>query len=453
MRRITLAIALILLLVACGDGEGTSTTGEETSSTAEATTTEARSTTEVTTTTEAASTTEATATTEAETTTTEAATTTTTEVTTTTDPVTVDPGLPSAESRSLIPWSDVGTGWHVALYDASDVDPITDGPVVLYLVSPDGTRYEAASWAPDDRPWELHDVRPDGTAAIVVGMDPVSHDTVWELVNLTSGSKQVVHTAGFPENTYSRGPEVKFTRPTGTNLVVYRSDGTDEWIERHSTSGTTLATVYTQDRIDGESLLSLYGQSGVTILVKHHGGIAYIQNDGTLINEVWIPMDHDCDPVKWWDSDTFLAACRGGPASAPHEWYHQLWLLETDGTAGSALTSIPTGSVDVVDFGYVSAYQAGSDTLLQWAGDCSAGAAFVLQPDGSGVLLSMPWFSGEGYRITDVVSGQMGVYSWAACGEEDGALAAASPGGAFLHQLVPLIADTRGVIAVLPVGP
>jgi len=68
-------------------------------------------------------------------------------------------------------------------------------------------------------------------------------------------------------------------------------------------------------------------------------------------------------------------------------------------------------------------------------------------------LLSMPWFSGEGYRITDVVSGQMGVYSWAACGEEDGALAAASPGGAFLHQLVPLIADTRGVIAVLPVGP
>jgi TolB protein len=402
----------------------------------------------------------------------EAATTTTlgSTTTTTTAPVatvTVDPYLPAAMSRDSIPWADVGFGWYVVLYDSSKAAPtgpgdVREGPVVLYLVAPDGTRYETASWAPDARPWRIVDVRSDGTAAIVQGSAATPDDNEWVLVDLPTGVMQTVHEASFPEVTYGWGSYVKLTKPTGTNVVVYRSDGVDEWLERRSPGGSLLATLYQQTYVDWVgSLRWMYGHDGTTALVTHHGGIALIQNDGTPIRELWVPMDHVCEPVRWWDADTFLATCYGqGPGSAPldeygnpHTFYGRLWLLEIDGTAGAPLTEYPADPPFVGDFGYSDAWPSGPDTLLQWTGDCGAAQIAALQADGTGTFIPISVPSsivadGVGMVHVNVVSGLITVYAWQGCAGDVGALFLTDLSGAFVQELVPVIGDARSVISV-----
>jgi hypothetical protein len=444
MKRIALASVLILALTGCGGSEATGRpSGVTTPSGGLATTAAAAS---------ASGTTASTATATAVT----ATPTTAATASHPRGPVTVGPNIPSAVSRSDIPWSEVGPGWHVVLYNSSNFEGTYVGPVMLYLVSPTGTRYEVSYWTGGNHPDLITDVRPDGTAAIVESVDPVHPDTdIWYRVDLATGVATAVYSAGFPELTHAYAYHVQFTRPSGENLVIYRNDGTREWIERRSNSGSVLGTVYSQPVVSGgQDLQWLYGQTGTTVLVKHHGGIANVTNIGALINEIWIPMDRDCDPVKWWDADTFLAACRGGPAVAPHDHYHQLWLLETDGSAGIRLTTIPSEPVLEVDFGYLSAHKAGSTTLLQMRGDCGVAQIQVLKPDGSGAPLPLPWLtSSHGQAITAVAGGQMGIYSWKTCGRDWGSLAAATPSGAFIRDLVPLTGTAVGVRSVLPVGP
>jgi len=352
----------------------------------------------------------------------------------------------------------------VVLYDSSKADVISesdrrDGAVVLYLVDARGTRYEVAAWPADDRPWELVDAT--GSKALVAGAGATLDDTEWEVVDMTTGVATAVHDAGFPESSFSFGPAVSLTRPTGANVVIYHSDGSNEWLERRSPSGATLANVYQQPYLEAESSLRwLYGYDGTTLLVAHHGGIARVSNSGVVQSEIWVPMDHRCDPVRWWDADTVLAACRGqGPGSAPidsdgnpHTYYSRLWLLETDGSAGVQLTTDPATPPPVVDFGYEDAWPSGSDTYVQWWGDCGAAAIAVLQPDGSGdfVPVSVPSsIVADGHRMIDAIRSQITTFGWQGCGGDIGALFATDLSGAFSHDLVPVAGDARAVIGVV----
>lgn len=454
MRRIVLAAVLILVVSACNSG------GSDTTTTLAATTTEL---TPVTTTT----TSEPQVTTTASPTTTSSATTTTAATTTTVaSSVTTDPYLPAALPRTVIPWDEVGSGWYVALFDASSVEPdssgvFREGPVVLYLVDSEGNRYEIASWTDFDsfRPWMLADA--GGTSAIVVGTGADVDEQQYHFVDLATGDASLIHTAGFPENGYSGGPTVLLTRPTGANVVIYRSDGAEEWLERRSPSGSLLATVFSQPYVDSTSSLRwMYGYDGTSLIVSHHGGIAEVSNTGDQAGELWVPQDHRCDPVRWWDADTFLAACYGrGPGSAPvdefgnpHTYYGRLWLLETDGTAGVAMTEYPATPPFVVDFGYHDAWPAAGETYVQWSGDCGAAAVHVLQSDGTGVPLAIDIpasIVADGVAMIDVVDGEVALHGWQGCGGDVGVLFATDLSGTFTGELVPVVGDARSVIGVV----
>lgn len=453
--RKTLLVSLFLLVAACGPGTSTSpTTNPPTSTSGPVTTVQVPTTGEIpAVTTSLASTTTApsTTTTGPSTTTTEATTTTETttpSTTTTTAPVAVAGNLPEATSRSLIPWGAVGAGWYVAIYDASRADPTLERESYLYLVAPDGTRYQAADWPANEHPWDIADVRPDGTAAIVVG-DDSTHHRRYELVDLRTGTRQTLPVPEPPLGVDGPGSPVRFTRPTGRNLVVWTSDGSTERIDRKTTDWAQLALVYEQTYSGFDnSLRWLYGYDGTTVVVGHGGGLAIVANDGTLVRELWAPMAHVCEPVRWWDAHTILAACRGLGPAFPHDYYHRLWLLPDDGTAGDILTDFPPGPIDVVDFGYLDAWPVGQDILLQWAGDCGAAAIHVLQPDGTGTPLPVGGVTGDGIQMVGVAAGQIGAYVWQGCDQWVGALEALSTDGSFLHHLVPTVGDARGVVAV-----
>ncbi len=383
------------------------------------------------------------------------------ETTTTTSAASVDSNVPPSMSREEIPWPEVGDGWYVALYDSSQVDPdgggeIVEGPVVLFLVDSDGNRYEVSSWPAGDGPWWLTDAV--GTTALVEGSGATLDDFEWQVVDLMTGAATPVHTVSFPESAYSFGPSVALTRPSGANIVVYRSDGTDEWLERRSVDGTVLDVVYQQPYVDGvESLRWMYGYDGTSLLVTHHGGIVEVSNTGEVLGENWVPPDHRCEPVRWWDADTFLAVCYGqGPGSAPidtdgnpHTYYGRLWLLETDGSAGTAMTEYPTEPPIVVDFGYHDAWPAGSETLIQWSGDCGSSQVATLQPDGTGVFIEIDVpesIVADGVGMVDVMDDEVTVYGWEGCGGWVGALFVTDLEGEHLRDLVPIVGDSLGVI-------
>lgn len=378
--------------------------------------------------------------------------------------MTVDPYLPAASGRSQVPWAEVGPGWHVVLYDSSKADPtseaeVREGPAVLYLVDDSGVLYEVGVWPAGSYPALV-----DATAnsALIVRTGATVDDTLYEVVDLLTGTVSDVYEVGWPESSYvNTWPHAALTRPTGANTVVLRSDGSDEWLERRSPDGTVITTVYTQPLVEGERSLSwLYAPTGTSLVVAHHGGIAEVSNDGSTVNELWLPQDTRCDPVRWWDADTFLAACYGrGPASAPADeygdpalWYGKLWLLETDGSGGVPLTEFPPYPPIVVDFGYSDAWPTATGTFLQWSGDCGASQVATLNPDGTGTFLDIALPAGliaDGVAMVDIVGDRMAVHGWQGCDASVGSLFTVDLNGGNLDVLVSAIGDARGVVDVV----
>lgn len=378
------------------------------------------------------------------------------------DGVTVDPNLPSAMNSAAIPWDQVGSGWYVVLYDPSRANPTSDtdvreGPMVLYLANAAGERYEVAAWAPGQYPTLIDATT---TSALVARTGSDFDETVFEVLDLTTGIATIAYTFRPPESFLDIWPHASLTRPNGENVVVHRSDGTIEWLERRTPDGTVITTVYERPLIGQAANMSwLYGPEGTSLVVRHRDGIEYVTNDGSIHGELWTPPDTRCEPVRWWDADTFLAVCYGqGTDSAPlddygqpHLFYGRLWLLESDGSTGTALTNFPDEPPMVVDFGYQDAWPTKDDTFLQWSGDCGASAVATLNMDGTGDFLEIATPNdvlADGIRMVDIRSGEMTLYGWQGCDARIGVLFTSDLDGHYLNTLVPVIGDSRGVIGV-----
>jgi hypothetical protein len=397
------------------------------------------------------------------TTTTEVSTTVPSSTTPTSDGVTVGPNLPSALSRGQVPWDEVGAGWYVVLYDSSKANPtseadVREGPSVLYLVNGAGERYEVAVWQPGE--FRIL-VDATATSALVAGSGANLDETVYEVVNLTTGSSSVAFTVGFSESSLvDTWPPLSLTRPSGANVVIHRSDGTTEWLERRTQEGTVLSVVYEQAHVEGDgSMAWLYGSDGTSLVVAATSGIFEMSNTGSILGTLWAPPDTRCEPVRWWDTDTLLAVCYGqGPGSAPlddsgqpHTYYGRLWLLETDGSTGTPLTEYPAEPPIVVDFGYHDAWPTDDEIYIEWSGDCGSSAVAILTAEGTGDLLDIEEPEtrlAHGVEMIDINDGQVTIYGWDDCAATVGGLFTTDLEGRYLNTLVPVLGDSRGVIGV-----
>jgi len=425
MRRTAiLLVAGCLLVLGCTETTDDSTTVPSSTTSTEATT----STTSTTSTTLGSSTTSV----PAPTTTTAASSTTSPPTTVASRPVTVDPNLPAAVGGHLVDWNAVGPGWILALYDASDIVAAVTHPTVLYLIDPAGTPYEVGSWP--SGPYEIADWAGTGDAALLLsnGSDAV-------IVDLRTGAETAA--VALPLGSYGR--PVSFTAPTGTNVVVLTDDGTTQRVERRNRSGSVLAILGEQPTpaTARDGLEWLYGHDGTFVLIKHAGGIELVSNDGTFIRDLWTPMAHTCTPKRWWSDDSFVAACVGEGPAFPHNWYHQVWLLKTDGTAGAPLTEIPAGAIPVVDMGYFDGWQIPTQTYVQWVGDCGVAGIGTVAPDGSVTMIG----GGENRRFVSVDGSQITVLGSLQCDTSEARLIATDLSGVETGVLIPRIGNAWGV--------
>lgn len=419
MRRFfLLACGLGLLLAACGDGAATTT---------------APPTTTVTTTTVAPPTTAATTT---------AVTTTAPTTTQPLIPVTTHPGLPTALSRSLIPVEAIDQGWVVVLYSAERNDFSAPGPSVLYLVSPQGDRYELAAYQDGTRAAMPASLSNDGTHVYAITW----LDTGVEVVSIDVATGLSESVAAFES-----APGVRATLPTGRDVVVSSTtfDPASERLEVYRTSGVLLAEIAVKDS-EWPSYTWLYGLDGTFLVVGDGETLEVVRNDGTAIRSLDTPAAQ-CEPVRWWDEATILAACVPDEVAENMGYYHVLWLVHLDGSAPFRLTVDPPADLNVVDFGNADAWRVGDRTLLQWYGDCGARAIQVLQPDGTGEWLEVgvpggPWIDAQ--SGDDLVISTM-----EGCDGGNGEVHLIRPDGTLVRTLVPVIPGYRGVTAVAAMIP
>jgi TolB protein len=369
--------------------------------------------------------------------------------------------LPSSLPREDVPWVEVGEGWYVVLYEASQVDlvagtPFVSGPVVLYLVNQSGIRYEVVRWEPESGPLGLVDAW--ATTALVAGVGTADEETLYEAVDLVTGEVMPVYSVALPNRNHTISRELSLSRTNAENLVIYRLDGVSEFLERRSFDGAVLATLYDGDYVSQlEALQWLDHHDGTSLLVSSSNGIAHVSNDGAELGEVLIPADFRCDPVRWWDAETFLSACYlrsfGEPESgldSPVN-YGQLWLLEENGAEGVALTGLPVEAPDFFDHGFRDAWPNGENILLQWHGECGGANIATLHPDGSTefVNVSLPPPLGESnVEIVDVVNSRIVVKGFQGCDGWGSGLFALDLNGTYLHDLVPMVGDAGGVLGV-----
>jgi hypothetical protein len=446
MRRIVVLLTLLALVVgSCGDdGEGATTT--TTSTTAPVTTTETSTTTTAVTTT----TTLGTTTTVEETTTSEETT------TTTLAPVTVLPGVPSAESRSNIPWSQVDEGWVVARYDATHTDASRDGPWIVYLVDPAGTLYEIRAFDTSDAiVGELQGFSNNGRQIVLEMVRRSDLERRAASLSLTSGLWRTV--LALPDAHADLGT----TLPTGRDVVISRQDfgsGTDS-LETFRVDGTPFATIATRPSM-GRSYTWLYALDGMSIFVGDPDGdeIHRYSNTGPFVEtlntgQLALVYPGNCDPIRWWDTNTILAGCVPPAVEAGGGSYQVLWLVELDGSSPTRLTEIPVAP-DVVEFGHADAWRAGGSTLLQWFGDCGARGIQVLGPGFSASWLAIdPAMPSGDHWIHAQDGDDLVVHTTFGCGDQYGPVSLIRPDGTLIRTLVPYIPGYYGVTSVAAMIP
>lgn len=449
MRRLLIVLATLSLVVgACGDDGATTTT----------TTVGATSSTAAPATTAATTTTEAPTTTAAPTTTVEETTTTSEETTTTTlAPVTVLPGVPSAESRSNIPWSQVDEGWVVVRYDATPSDFSREGPWIIYLVDPGGTLYEIRAFTTSDAiVGELQGFANDGRQVVLEMVRRSDHERRVASLSLTSGLWRTV----LPLPTaYS---DLDTTLPTGRDIVVSWSDfdtHTDT-LEIYRQDGTLYSTIASRPSM-GFSYTWLYALDGTSIFVGDPDSdeILEYSNTGTYLQtlntgQTSLVYPGNCDPIRWWNTSTILAGCIPTTVEANGGNYRVLWLVDVNGAAPTRLTAIPSNP-DVVEFGHADAWRAGGATLLQWYGDCGAQGIQVL---GAGYSVSWlpddPAINGGGNRWIHAQDGnRLVIHSTFGCGDSFGPVSLIAADGSLVRTLVPYIPGYFGVTSVAAMTP
>ncbi|MBI5157509.1 MAG: hypothetical protein HZA58_05775 [Acidimicrobiia bacterium] len=416
MRRVLLVLyAFSLLVAACGDGSADTTAPVDTTGTTSVPTTTATSTTTATTTTLPLA------------------------------PVTEHPGLPDALSRSLLHLDEIDQGWVAVLYSATSDETLAetpDGPVVLYLVSPEGDRYEIAAFPPESpQPYALGGLANDGSRVVGAIWTATGFDPGTTVVSVDTASGVVSDIV-----TFGSGVRLGTTLPTGRDTVVAHStfEPTDEYLQVYRTDGSVFSEIATKGN-DWPTYSWLYGLDGTQLIVGDGTSLRVMSNDGTLVRSLDTPAAM-CDPVRWWDEDTILASCVPDAWFADGGYYHVLWLIPFDGSAPTRLTADPDPELDVVEFGFADAWRVGGRTLLQWWGDCGARGIHVLQPDGTGEWLDLavdggPWVHAQ--AGDDLV-----VHATYDCGDMFGPVHLIGPDGTLVRTLVPQIEGYRGPIAV-----
>jgi hypothetical protein len=307
-------------------------------------------------------------------------------------PTTVAPA-PAAAAVADVPWSKVGPGWMLAMWNPAtgrgpgDISPgewTADAlTTTLYLIDPAGARYAITTFPPTGngpRP-RLVDWSGNSSHALFYLSDKRGPGPNVISVDLHTGTQTTLTVDGIPS----------YTRPDGKAILVSTSDNGTDRLKRIDLAGNPQFT-YPTDQLgsaspfggdylespDGTQLVLSTANRGNQQAPTRNNSLLVMGNDGAVIRELPSPMPGgQCDPVRWWTPAVILAHCTADSGS-------QLWRIPLDGAGPTALTAVNSGHDDPGfngDYGDSDAWQLPSGTFLQSAGACGSIFLSRLTPD------------------------------------------------------------------------
>ncbi|HEY0168482.1 MAG TPA: hypothetical protein VGB75_15675 [Jatrophihabitans sp.] len=298
---------------------------------------------------------------------------------TATPPAQMAPPLGNGQlaDQSQIPWSQVGSGWH--LISSTATPEAAKAP--LYLVNPIGGRYLISQVAIGDiRAWS-----PDGRRVLL------KEEGAGDFSELELATGKVLRTFTIPGG----ASFVSYTRPTGQAILVEVTVG------KGSTARTTLQRFGTDGRhqltypseLPGLGKLStqtaLYSPDGTELLIGARNGLALLGNDGHVIRTLPAPAEQrECDPIKWWDAATVLTRCTNHVIKSQRIFLpSELFLQPVSGGSPTKLA----GASAATPFGIQNAWRYSGGLLLREESGCGPGELDVLR---NGVISKLALPSG-----------------------------------------------------------
>jgi TolB protein len=347
-------------------------------------------------------------------------------------PSTSSPSTPAAQSVAHsteepiqdVPWSQVGPGWTLAMWNAAspsnagdDFDPDEPTPynaeTTLYLVSPEGDRYAITTF---EAPGEggslpaLADWSGDGNRALFYR----SGDDLSVIeVDLRTGER----TSFTVKNGYSVTP--RYTKPEGKAVLLLKSDDVDSpaALTRVDRTGKQQLT-YPVDKLGADFNASLLSSpDGTALVLGTDAGLSMMSNDGTPGKILPIPDASYCTPTRWWEPNVAVARCNG-----PDFSYSRLWLVPVDGSAPTPLTAENDGTKgpDVAD---LDAWKLPGGTFIQAAGGCGMVYLAELTTDGTTTPVSVPNVDEQrSVRVLGAADGQLQLQATLTCGSGESLL-------------------------------
>ena len=248
-------------------------------------------------------------------------------------PVTTGPGVPSAQPLDDASLNAAGPGWVLALFDTGSYDASHDpipGDRLLYLIAPDGTRYQAGTFTTDQR-------------ADLVAWN-VAQDKV--LMRMDEFSLAV-----FDLRADALGPAFA---PCGTHALDIRVKPRDDgaWQVRGACVGAQVDGIYADDGTavsDPGFQLTPFGSwatdvGGMTVVynLDTHEWAAAAAPGGALMPIALPPAADSCSPIGDGRGATVVASCNRPEGIS-------VW--ELDATGGPAVELASAAQID----GYASA--------------------------------------------------------------------------------------------------
>ena len=318
-----------------------------------------------------------------------------------------------------IPWSDVGAGWTLAMwnpatptnpgdeYEPGDATPY-NSETTLYLVNPEGGRYAVTTF---EAPGEngsmptLVDWSGDGTRALFARR---GDDLTVMQVDLRTGERTSFQVDGG----YSAYP--RYTKPEGKAVLLLKSNDADSpaSLTRVDLTGKQQLT-YPVEKLGSEfNAAVLSSPDGTELMLGTDAGLAMMGNDGTPGKMLPVPDASHCSPTRWWDTGVAVARCNGTDFS-----YSRLWLVPVDGSAPTPLTAENDGTQgpSVAD---LDAWKLPEGTFIQAAGGC--GVVFLgklNEADGMATPVDVPKVDERrSVQVLGVADGHLQLHATLSCG-------------------------------------
>jgi TolB protein len=247
---------------------------------------------------------------------------------------TLPPAPPIARGQqstaSAIPWSAVGAGWSVAIWNPGS----TSAASTVFVVDPAGGRYAAATLPAGLSYPQVADWSGDKHRVLITSMAPGNTGgTVVTDVDLTTGAT----VGSFVVSDLGLDSDISFSRPDGLAILA-SSYGTKRgqpvtW-HRYSPSGTVDQTFpSTFPKVGQSGGSALYTPDGTQVVIGASTGLAVVENTGAVEAQLPVPAAGvGCSVMRWWAPGEVLALCNSVTEST-------FWAVPLSGAAPTSLVS------------------------------------------------------------------------------------------------------------------